>query len=990
MTDILLIDKELTLRSNNPSRRAVLAIKFDLHRYKFLIALFNITKSFTLNAVHLNINQTVLDFADVALLLISASHINVTLTDNIFQNIRPQFRFISKIKANVVMKDCVVENAPFLIMNPIKSTFLSNADDSGKILLSADKKVTINVNQCNFRKSYIMFCYQKNCNIDIKGSNFSSSVLYILSGIKTKVSVNSIFLESTLFHAPEYFPGSQLIIQNVSFIGSGVFGHFNLVKPFQMKIDNCDNITIKYCKFENSANGALYAYKSNVFLIGSTFTSNQQLDLFEQAGVVQFLGSSVFMKGCHFENNSAPTSQGGTIKFANIDRVLSDISITNTTVKGGIHPQHFDNSLISILATPDQTLFVGTVNISCPVNYKLHYNYEKNYQMTNFLSLCQKCDSKKYSVEPSKILWSNVKQMFENHIVKCLPCPYEAICEQGIRSKGNYWGFKTKTNLIRFVYCPTLYCCTSISSCLSYDTCNENRHKRLCGECLKGYSVGIFGYNHCFKSTSCVRSYFWSVYILLIGLYVLFFLYLQEIIIFTKRAIQILIGYHEKSSAYDESYEKVVDRDNLDELSCHLVVSDNETLMEYAKKSCIIAGLIKIVFFFYQTALIIRINSSTKAHYFFTGAADLVLSFFNVKIDISSTSIKICPFESSDVLSVEIIKSGILILCPFILLFVALLYSTCKQIFSHINYFHQIKNNKEENTKYFSTIDDRVLSYAKLPFIVRIKRTYFQLLLVSFACVALLLFKMINCVEILGQKYLFMKATIPCYTVWQKGLIVLIGVWVIPFSISLYISSYLLRNCEISPNEFIFISLFPLTVFYYLLKAKFSKVHTFMNTNNAMLAKEFLRVINEPFRNVSGKSYKLQWESTLLYRRLLLIIVCTFLISPFEKLYPIGFILGLYLIHHIIVQPYNDILLNVAEGVSLAALCFLTLLNTFWAFTDEVDITENNLFMTIGQVFIYVELGILLTPILAVFGFVLFVLYRKYLYKRDEYWEKCD
>ena len=307
------------------------------------------------------------------------------------------------------------------------------------------------------------------------------------------------------------------------------------------------------------------------------------------------------------------------------------------------------------------------------------------------------------------------------------------------------------------------------------------------------------------------------------------------------------------------------------------------------------------------------------------------------------------------------------------------MYSVTKQIFSHINHFHQTKNNKEENIKYFSTIDDRIPSYAKLHFIVRVKKTYVQLILISFACVALLLFKMIKCVEMLGLKYLFMKATVPCYMLWQKSLIVLIGGWVISFWISLYISSYLLGTCEVSANEFLFISLFPQTVFCYLLKAKFSKAHTFMNANNAMAAKELLRVVNEPFCNVFGNL----WE-------LLLIIVCTFLISSFEKLYPIGLILGLYLTHHIIVQPYNNILLNVAEGVTFAALCFLTLLNFFWAFTDEVDIRENNLFMTIGQVFIYAELGILLTPILAVLAFVLFVLYRKCLYKRDEHWEKSD
>ena len=148
---------------------------------------------------------------------------------------------------------------------------------------------------------------------------------------------------------------------------------------------------------------------------------------------------------------------------------------------------------------------------------------------------------------------------------------------------------------------------------------------------------------------------FLSVYILLIGFYVLFFSVFTRNIYFHQRTIQRLTCYHEKTSEYDESCEEVVESYNLDELPCHLVMNGNKTSMEYAEKSSISAGLIKIIFSFYQTALIIRINSSTKAHYFFTGAADLVLSFFNVKIDVSSRSIKICPFESSVVLSVDTI-----------------------------------------------------------------------------------------------------------------------------------------------------------------------------------------------------------------------------------------------------------------------------------------------------------------------------------------------
>ena len=149
-----------------------------------------------------------------------------------------------------------------------------------------------------------------------------------------------------------------------------------------------------------------------------------------------------------------------------------------------------------------------------------------------------------------------------------------------------------------------------------------------------------------------------------------------------------------------------------------------------------------------------------------------------------------------------------------------------------------------------------------------------------------------------------------------------------------------------------------------------------------MLAKEFLRVVNEPFRNISGTTIKIQWESVLIFRRLILIVMSTFLISPLDKLYPIGFLLVLYLIHHLIIQPYKELILSLAEGVSLAVLCFLTLLNTFWTFTDEINITKNSILMMTGKVFIYFELVVLLIPIAVILGLGVFLLFKKCVYKR--------
>ena len=63
----------------------------------------------------------------------------------------------------------------------------------------------------------------------------------------------------------------------------------------------------------------------------------------------------------------------------------------------------------------------------------------------------------------------------------------------------------------------------------------------------------------------------------------------------------------------------------------------------------------------------------------------------------------------------------------------------------------------EKDSRYVFNIDDRLPHYAKLPFIVRIKCAYIQLLLIGFASIAVLLFKMIHCIEINGESACMLK-----------------------------------------------------------------------------------------------------------------------------------------------------------------------------------------------------------------------------------------
>ena len=976
---MVLIEKELTLTSIKFKHIPKIIMKINSHRQSPL-AFFNITKNFTLSAVDAYVDNKGLFSSGIHLLTIQTNKTSVTLSDSYLRYIHPLFDLLADTEITVHLEKCVIENSAQYFGDSISFHSIEKNTDASII---SNKNVLIEVKECHFVRSSVELCLQTICDIQFKRTNFTKSILFVTSQTKVEVSDNSKFIDSVLFQRRKFLLKCQLILRNVSFKGTISLG--GIIEYFQVDIKDCD-VTIQNCNFEDSSTGVLNVYRSKIDIKNSRFTNNYQLDLSKQTGLLQFYGSYTGISHCQFQNNSVPTSQGGVLKFERILDSIPYLSIRDTTIKSGINSYSFESSLLSMQAKNKP--FTANVNLSCPVNNNLLYTYRTTFEYNSFSALCRSCGSNNYSIVSPSISWNLSKRAFNDPTITCAPCPFGATCEQGIKSKGNYWGYKTKNNYIKFLYCPTLYCCTSLSTCLSYNTCHQNRHNRLCGECIEGYSTGLFGQSQCIENSSCNNRCFWIFYILLIGFYILFFMYLQEIIVFIKGIIQKIICYRKILSNDATEYQEIVGRDELvfdddSNVPFQLLTTDSTNSMENPEKSVKTSGFIKIIFFFYQTASIIRINSSTKAQYHFPEIADILLSFLNIKIDISSNHFKVCPIKNNDAISVEIVRSGIIILCPLILLFKILLYPICKNVMSRIRCSQQVTKNKRDPRQY-SEINENVPRFGKLPFIARIKAAYIQLLLIGFASLAVLLFKMINCVEILGQKYLYMQATVPCYTVWQIFPMVFIAIWVAPFWFSIYFSCSLLRTCKITPNEYLFIATFPLSVFFYLLRARFYNGHTSLVANDAMLAKEFLRLVNGPFRSISGTTIKIQWESVLIFRRLALIVVSTFLISPLDKLYPIGFLLVLYLIHHMITQPYKELILNLAEGVSLAVLCFLTLINTFWAFTDEIDITKNSILMMTGKVFIYFELVVLLIPLVVILGLGVSLLFKKCVYKRKK------
>ena len=990
LNETLLIEKELTLASYKSHQNPNIKIDLKSERDYTSVAPFKISKNFGLSSLNFYLAE-ISGNLEVNLLAMFRSNINVTLNNCTIKYVNRLFSFTNTGiigQINVHIQDCIIEE----IYPGLEGLMKPSSHSALKVTQSNtfhNKIVVINVLRCIFANAETDLCNLKNCIVYIKRTKFNNSCLYSGYGIKTDISENSTFLKSVLAHIPErQFNSSSLILQDASFTGSRVLETGEVA--VQIMIYRCPNVTIKNCLFRKSTGSVLLAVDSLVNITNSRFVNNQQVDKGLQVSVVHILRSSAFISGCSFDNNTSPLAQGGTLRFDGCVLDYKIISIINTSIKGGIQSksESFENSLVSISAT-DAIKFLHHVNISCPVNYKLIYTFgSDNF---SFQVFCKKCLRNTYSLNFESITWNETKSSFDYQAITCTECPYEAICHKRIQSKGNYWGYETENKTVKFVYCPISYCCISPSSCSSYNTCSPKRHGILCSKCLRNYSVGLFGYNRCIPSASCSKFYFWIIYLFLTVFCTLFFMYMQEIFLLIKRILQKLACY--RDVILNDINEIQQDEDNnllsanADELPFQLVLHSSANVMEHPEQKYQISGIIKILFFFYQTALIIRINSHAKGQFVFPEFADILLSFFNVKIDINSTYIKICPFKNSDTISVEIIRSGISIICPFILFLIAVSCLVYERILSRILPFQQLIVN-EADSRYCICIDDRVPHHAKLPFLVRIKSAYIQVLLIGYASIAVLLFKTINCIDINGEKHLYIEASIICYTKLQKIFIFIIANWVIPFCISLYMSCYLLRNCKITPNEFIFINTFPPSILIYALRSKLRRNNSSLSLKNAMVAKAILCVVNQPFKSISDKSIKIQWESVLILRRLLLIIVNTFLISPFEKLYPIGFLLVLYLIHHMIVQPYKDFSLNIAEGMSLTALCFLTLLNNFWAFSIEIDVTKS--FKTSGYIFIYLELVILLIPLLTCFSILLMILVKKCVCQRTGHSSEKD
>ena len=587
---------------------------------------------------------------------------------------------------------------------------------------------------------------------------------------------------------------------------------------------------------------------------------------------------------------------------------------------------HFseDNSLI-IHMSRQTTININDINVTCSTGKDITATDPEKLEAVGdgivaFNVKCSSCPPQHYSVTEGKL---GPKLDHQSHI-QCYDCPSGGNCINGqIKAAANFWGFRKKSNHleIRFAACPYGYCCIK-SQCKRYNSCGNGRHDTLCGHCKPNLTENIFN-PICLRYKDCYHPWFWCIIGIAGVLYVLFFVYQKETANLVVAALvprRFLKSIkHVLFDGIKNTFHKIFKPNSLIDPTAEDISSE---FIEYQtmqiehqdpieESENFFPGLLKIIFFFYQTNVLFKVYSGAKSHKFTHFLEEVVTTLFNVRAEgFFFQKISWCPFYGLKPVHKLIFKASFVF---YMLTVISALVFFCK-------IFRLVKPNYDTNA-FYSRLNCGTL----------------RVLLVSYSTVTISCFTLVSCVELgsLG-KVLYIDGTIKCFSWWQYIVIAIICIWIALYPVAIYASSSLLHNNQLTKGKYLPSILLPLpTVLYWTfikIRRRKDNADRVEDTPLDPNTRKMLNVLEGPFRKYHGtnksNNYKLPWEAVLIARRLILIITRTFINNVLLRLYLMQVSIILFAFHHIYVQPYSTKVLNNIETLSLLMLIVICIVNT--------------------------------------------------------------
>lgn len=526
-------------------------------------------------------------------------------------------------------------------------------------------------------------------------------------------------------------------------------------------------------------------------------------------------------------------------------------------------------------------------------------------------------DEYKASCKRCQVGFYSLKRIFlipdaANNTDGCLPCPYGGNCSHGIVARPNFWGYRMPKNppTVVFNICPLEYCGPDIASELisSYNSCCGYRSGILCGRCREGYTEAMFS-TECREKETCNDYFFWffsAAYVVCLS-----FLLMKRPPLF-EFLWKSIVWFRRRDGSNSPRYT------TLSELNS---AGNGKAHFDHA--------VVKTIFYFYQIVELLLIATSSEDLMNRVKFIRPLVSVFNFKIQSWNEKFG-CPFPG--------------------------LTAVTKQLFTSVKVFATI-----------TCIAITCLLHKALSCIGYIRRPRLSLylaagvetLLLGYERLTEVSLSLLKCVPVHLESRLFLDGNIHCWQWWQYVLISYIAVFVVPFIFVLYWGSRKLTQQSISTKELALACIMPLPLLcYWAIRYCFKKQ---LAPRRRQEGNEDIKmVLQAPFRQpVEDDEGTLYWESVLIGRRLVLLVLHSFIADPMLRLLCLDFACMVIFVHHLCKKPYRDKLANACESTSLVALIVIATFSLAEATLVSEGVEVSGPVETVFRVFEWIELTLL-------------------------------
>ena len=553
----------------------------------------------------------------------------------------------------------------------------------------------------------------------------------------------------------------------------------------------------------------------------------------------------------------------------------------------------------------------------------------------------------------------------ENATFSCLDCPVGAKCSASIKTKSNFYGYRTKEQKLKFLPCPGGFCCTGIQ-CNTINSCIKNRAGTLCGRCTESFAESFLS-AECIP-IHCCRNFaiFWLIYFIYALTLATFMYYMKDLMSLIKTAGSNLCKMFTFCRKEEESESEI-------DAMIYIVRAEEESekISHFT-----VSGIFALIISFYQMKQVMRVDVEYKSSYDISFIA-FISNCLNLEI-VAVTYVSYCPMSSLDAVSKTFIKTYLL---TGTLLMASLINYAITRVFH-----------------YFRSSIGRISS---LKASERLGVCFIRILMLSYKNIASGSIMLLNCVEVAGVRVLFIKGHMECYQWWQIVIAVFFFTWILLFPLSLKLSFEMFMKDKISFPIFILCLMVPFAVVAnYRLNRSVVSVDL-QKFKNAYEVKEILREIYaEPYRFKTGhpREETVFYETWRLYQRVLLAIVATFYIDPIVRITLMTPIVFLIAISYFAVKPYKPemYILHWIEVYSILGVFVCLVHNMFRGFLYVYDINYEYPVTYVWQVFVILD--VIFSPVcVLIYFFVIKTICSKskckikslYLFLRREYWKSA-